>query len=456
MGSLAVVALVGRMVALFALLMLVPDLFALSEHDEAEDTFITATLVTFCAGVLMSMATRRFRRELQPRDGFVLVALKWLVLPAFGALPLFLAVPGISATNAYFEAMSAFTTTGATALVGLDQLPLSVSVWRCFMMWVGGLGIIVLAVAILPLLGVGGSQLYKAQAAGPLKDQKLTPRIADTARVIWLTYGLLSLACFLAYRAAGMTWTEAFMHMNTTVSPGGFSSYDASFGKWNSPEIEAVAIVFMLLSGVSLLLYYSMWRARSLLPLLRNAEALAFYAAIAGSVVLIAGYLVVFGTYASWAEALRHTAFQVVSVATTTGYANHDYAQWPLFAPLMMILLGCFVTCASSTGAAAVLGARAGDRLHRGGRVCQQHRPGPGRSGAGGQLRGPQRLPDLGVHLCDAARPAGAAGGAGLVHAAVLEEVMTPLKRPRRLPRQAAFSRRAHSLPRMREPGTRL
>jgi trk system potassium uptake protein TrkH len=350
MGTLAVIGMVGRMVALFALLMLVPLAFALAEHDPAEWAFVVATAATALAGLAMSAATRRFRRELQPRDGFVLVGLTWLVLPVFGALPLALAVPDLSLTDAYFEAMSAFTATGATAIAGLEALPLSVNVWRCFMMWVGGLGIIVLAVAILPLLGVGGTQLFKAETAGPMKDQKLTPRIADTARVIWGTYALLSTGCFLAYRAAGMSWVDAFMHMNTTVSLGGFSSHDASFGHWDSPAIEAVAMVFMMLSGVNLMLYFAVWRARSPLPLARNAEALGFYAVVAGSIVLIAGYLVVFGTYASWGEALRHTAFQVISVATTTGYANHDYAQWPLFAPLLMILLGCFATCAGSTG----------------------------------------------------------------------------------------------------------
>jgi len=350
MGTLAVVALVGRMVALFSLLMLVPMLFSLVEHDPAEDAFLVSTALTFGAGALMSMATRRFRRELQPRDGFVLVGLTWLVLPFFGALPLFLAVPGLTATNAYFEAMSALTATGATVLQGLDTLPLSINVWRCFMMWVGGLGIIVLAVAILPLLGVGGSQLYKAEMAGPMKDQKLTPRIADTARAIWGTYAALSLACLFAYRAAGMDWADAFMHMNTTVSLGGFSSYDASFGHWNSPAIEAVAVVFMLLSGVPLLLYFAALRSRSPMPFLRNAEVRTFYGVLLGAIALITAYLVAHDAYPTWQEALRHTAFHVVSVATTTGYAAADYAQWPLFAPMLMILLGCFATCAGSTG----------------------------------------------------------------------------------------------------------
>ena len=350
MGALAVLALVGRMVVLFALLLLVPLAFAVGRHDAAEQAFITATVVTAVAGLLMSAATRRFRRELQPRDGFVLVGMTWLVLPAFGALPLVLAVPGLSITNAYFEAMSAFTATGATALSGLDGLPLSVNVWRCFMQWVGGLGIIVLAVAILPLLGVGGSQLFKAEFSGPLKDQKLTPRIADTARVLWGTYFGLSLACFLAYRAGGMSWTDAFLHMCSTVSLGGFSNYDASFGHFQSPLLEMIAVVFMMLAGISLLSYFAVWRARSAAPLLRNPEVVAFYAVIGGAIVLIAGYLLWHDAYAEPWQAVRHTVFHVVSVATTTGYASTDYATWPLFAPLLMILLGCFATCAGSTG----------------------------------------------------------------------------------------------------------
>jgi trk system potassium uptake protein TrkH len=350
MGSLAVLALVGRMVVLFALLLLVPLAFAVGHHDDAERAFVIATVVTAVAGLLMSAATRRFRRELQPRGGFVLVGMTWLVLPAFGALPLVLAVPGLSITNAYFEAMSAFTATGATALAGLDKLPLSVNVWRCFMQWVGGLGIIVLAVAILPLLGVGGSQLFKAEFSGPLKDQKLTPRIADTARVLWGTYFGLSAACFVAYRLGGMSWTDAFLHMCSTVSLGGFSNYDASFGQFQSPLLEMIAVVFMMLSGISLLMYFTLWRARSVRPLLRNPEVVAFYMVILGAIVLIAGYLLWHDTYAEPWQAVRHTVFHVVSVATTTGYASADYAQWPLFAPLLMILLGCFATCAGSTG----------------------------------------------------------------------------------------------------------
>lgn len=349
MGALAVTALVGRMVLLFALLLLVPVGFAIVGDGQAARPFIVAFAVTAVCGALASLLTRRFRRELQPRDGFVLVGMTWLVLPAFGALPLVLAVPGLTVTDAWFEAVSAFTATGATALSGLDGLPIAVNVWRCFMQWVGGLGIIVLAVAILPLLGVGGSQLFKAEFSGPLKDQKLTPRIADTARVLWGSYVGLSVACMLAYRAAGMGWLDAFLHMCSTVSLGGFSRYDASFGQFDSPLIEWVAIVFMLLAGVNLLMYFMAWRARSFKPLLNSPEVRAFYGVLAAVTLLIAGYLLWHGLYGG-VEALRHAAFHVVSVATTTGYASVDYAQWPMFAALLILLLGCFATCAGSTG----------------------------------------------------------------------------------------------------------
>jgi len=350
MGILSVVALIGRLVALFALLMLVPLAFAWIDHDRGERAFVVSTLITAGVGVVMSLASWRFRRELQPRDGFVLVGLTWLLLPAFGALPLLLAVPGLSMTDAYFEAMSGFTTTGATVLVDLDRLPLSVNVWRCLLVLVGGMGIIVLVVAILPMLGVGGSQLIKAETAGPMKDQKLTPRIADTARGLWTVYFGIALLCFLGYRWAGMSWSDAFMHMCSTMGLGGFSSHDQGYGFWDSPRIEAVAVIFMFLAGVNFALYFVALRRRSLSTLWRDAEAQAYTATMVGGVVLAAVYLYTHGTYVTFAECLRHAMFHVVSIATTTGFASLDYAQWPVFVPALMLLMGCFVTCAGSTG----------------------------------------------------------------------------------------------------------
>ena len=350
MSFLPVVALVGRITLMFALMMAVPLGFSLYFDDGAQTAFAAGLGVALSAGIGMSVAMRRFRRELQPKDGFVLVTMTWLLLPAFAAFPLLLAMPGLSVTDAYFESMSGFTATGATVLSGLDALPISVNVWRCFLQYVGGLGIIVLVVAILPMLGVGGSQLFKAEITGPMKDAKLTPRIADTARGLWVVYFVLSVLCMLAYRAAGMSWPDAFMHMCTTMGLGGLSSHDASFGYWNSPLIEAVAVVFMLLAGVNFALYFVAWRQRSLARLWHDVEVRSFYAVLAGSSLVVAAYLLVQGTYSDPLEALRHSVFHVVSVATTTGYSSVDYAQWPLFAPLLLLLLGCFATCAGSTG----------------------------------------------------------------------------------------------------------
>ena len=251
---LAAAALVGRMVMLFALLMAVPLAFAVARHDAAETAFWTAGGVTLGVGLGLSLATRRFKRELKPHDGFLLVGLTWITLPLFAALPLLLALPGLSFTDAYFEAVSGFTATGATVLTGLDAMPLSVNVWRCFLMWIGGLGIVVLAVAILPLLGVGGTQLFKTEVAGPMKDAKLTPRIAQTARGLWGVYFGFSVACFFAFAWAGMSWEDAFMHMCSTMGLGGFSSHDASFGYWKSARIEAPSVVFILLAGINIAL----------------------------------------------------------------------------------------------------------------------------------------------------------------------------------------------------------
>jgi trk system potassium uptake protein TrkH len=346
-----VLAVVARVWVGFSLAFLAPLAWAAALDDEALVRVWAASFAgTLGLGLLLAFAVRRYRRELKPRDGFLLVTLVWVTLPAFAAGPLLVTVPGIDAARAYFEAMSALTATGATALSGLDSLPVSVNVWRCFLQFIGGLGIILLVVAVLPLLGLGGLQLYRAEAPGPMKDAKLTPRIAETARGLWTVYFVLSLACLLAYRWAGMTWADAFMHMCTTMGLGGFSSHDASFGHWNSPAIDLVAIVFMALAGVSFLRYFVCWRQGSLRPLARDQEVRAYVLVLALSVLVVTLLLLDHGVYDSVGQALRMAAFQVVSLATTTGYASTDYALWPAFAPVWMIFLGCFVSCAGSTG----------------------------------------------------------------------------------------------------------
>ncbi len=346
---LPLLPILGVVIALFSLAMLVPLAFAIVGHDAALVAYDGSIAITAGFGVVLWWATRRHKRELQPRDGFLLVTLIWTVLPVFATLPLLFALPNLSVSDAYFEAMSGLTASGGTALVGLDTLPLSINVWRCLLQFIGGLGVVVVAVAILPLLGVGASQLYKAETPGPMKDSKLTPRIAETARGLWVVYVGLSAACFLAYRAAGMGWADAFMHMCSTMGLGGFSSHDASIGYFDSPVIETVSIVFMLIAGVNFARYFVVWRSRSLMPLLRCVETRAYVLMLVASIALITVYLIYHGTYASSLSALRHTAFHVVSLATTTGYSSTDYAQWPLFAPMLMILLGCFAGCAGST-----------------------------------------------------------------------------------------------------------
>ena len=347
---LAVLHVLSVVIMIFALCLIFPFAWSLILGDAAKTAYDEAIVITGVAGVLLWALTRKKRVELQARDGFLLVSLVWTVVPAFATLPLLFYFPHLSFTDAYFETVSGLTTTGATVLTGLDTLPPSINIWRTFLIWIGGMGVIVLAVAILPLLGVGGAQLFKAEMAGPMKDAKLTPRIAETARGLWTVYFVFCVACFGAYRWAGMSWADAFMHMCTTMGLAGFSSHDASFGYWDSPLIEAVAVVFMMLAGISFALYFVAWRQRSLRVLWDNVEARAFYLAILATVALISGYMWWHGTYASFGESLRHTVFHVVSLATTTGYASQDYASWPLFAPLLMILLGCFATCAGSTG----------------------------------------------------------------------------------------------------------
>jgi trk system potassium uptake protein TrkH len=307
-------------------------------------------VLTLGVGVLLGWVLRHHTRELQPRDGFLLVTLVWVVLPACAAVPLLFTIPRIQWADAYFEAMSALTATGATALIGIDGLPVSVNVWRCFLQFIGGLGIILLVVAVLPLLGLGGMQLYRAETPGPLKDDKLTPRIAETARGLWTVYFALSGACLLAYWIAGMSWADAFMHMCTTMGLGGFSSHDASFAHWDSPLLEAVAIVFMTLSGISFLRYFAVWRTRSMWLLARDAEVQSYLLVMLVAAFALSGVLTFHESYPDYASALRAAAFHVVSLATTTGYASTDYAAWPAFGPVLLIFLGCFVSCAGSTG----------------------------------------------------------------------------------------------------------
>ena len=310
-----------------------------------------AATVAFGAGLWWKL--RLFRRELQPRHGVMLVSLVWLMLPLFAALPLMLgghyAGRPMSFTHAYFEAVSGLTTTGATVMTGLDTLPVSINVWRTFLQWLGGMGILILAVAVLPLLGVGGSQLFRAEAAGPVKDAKLTPRMTGTAKGLWGVYALFSVACALAYWAGGMAPLDALMHMFTTVSLGGLSSHDASFGHFQSPLLEAIAVVFMLVASCNFALYFVALRKGDWHGFWRDPELRATLGTLIGGGLVVSLLLWVKGVYEPL-QALRHGMFNVISIATTTGYATADYLGWPVFAPVLMLLLSGVATSAGSTG----------------------------------------------------------------------------------------------------------
>jgi trk system potassium uptake protein TrkH len=347
---LPVTNVLGRLMAFFSLAYGIPIAASLIYADGLVEDYVYAMALTAASGFAMYGLTRRHYRELKPRDGFVLVVATWTQMTAIATIPLLIVYPDMSFTDAFFETMSALTTTGATVMTGLDDAPPSINLWRHALQWLGGMGIIVLAVAVLPLLGVGGRELYKAEVPGPMKDAHLTARIADTAKALWLIYFALTVACALALRVAGMSWLDAVSHAFSALSLGGFSTRDASVGAFDDPVIEAVLIVFMVAAALNFASHFAALHARSLRPLWRDAEARAVLGVLVMSILAVSWYLLVQGTYADYPTALRHVAFNLVSVATDCGYASQDFASWPVFAPLWMIFLSCVTVSSGSTG----------------------------------------------------------------------------------------------------------
>lgn len=346
-----VLNVLGVVLVIFGASMSAPWALSLALADGAQAHYHAGIVSTVAGGAAIYFFTRRgVRREIQPRDGFLLVTSVWTVLPAFGTIPLLAHFPDLSFTDAYFEAASGLTATGSTVMTGLDSAAPSINFWRTLMVWLGGMGIIVLAVAILPLLGIGGSQLFRAEMAGPLKEAKLTPRIEETAKGLWIVYVLLTAACATAYKFAGMTGLDAVMHAFTTVGLGGFSSHDRSFGFWDSPAIEAVAVVFMLLAAMNFTVHFMAYRNRTVRPYAWDPEVrrVVLWAAI--GTFMVSMHLWGSGTYPDYVTCLRYAVFHVVSVGTTTGFASADYAAWPPFAAALMLFLSCFMSSSGSTG----------------------------------------------------------------------------------------------------------
>ena len=348
-----VLRVLAMLLVFFALCMGVPLAAAGYSGDGLWPVWAQSMGWSLAVGAGLWWLMRRHRQELQPRHGVILVTLVWVCLPLSAALPLVLAYQAmgqaLSFTHAYFEAVSGLTTAGASVLSGLDGLPVSINIWRTFLQWLGGMGILVLAVAIMPLLGVGGSQLFRAEAAGPVKDTKLTPRITGTAKGLWGVYAVFSISCLGAYWLGGMPPIDALMHMFTTVSLGGLSSHDASFGYFQSPVLEAMATVFMVAASCNFALYFVAMRKGHLHGFWSDPEMRATVTVLLVSSIGVAVLLWIKGVYGP-ADALRYGVFNTVSVATTTGFATANYLMWPVFAPVLMLILSAFASSAGSTG----------------------------------------------------------------------------------------------------------
>ncbi|OMQ20667.1 MULTISPECIES: Trk system potassium transporter TrkH [Serratia] len=347
----AITRIVGLLVILFSGTMFIPGLVALIYRDGAGRAFSQTFFVAVTIGLMLWWPNRKQKNELKPREGFLIVVLFWTVLGSVGALPfLFAERPNLTLTDAFFESFSGLTTTGATTLVGLDSLPKAILFYRQMLQWMGGMGIIVLAVAILPILGVGGMQLYRAEMPGPLKDNKMRPRIAETAKTLWLIYVLLTIACALALWGAGMSAFDAIGHSFATIAIGGFSTHDASIGYYASPTINTIVAVFLLISGCNFGLHFAVLSGRSLKVYWRDPEFRMFIAVQFTLVAVCTLILWWHGIYKSGMETINQAFFQVVSMATTAGFTTDSFSKWPLFLPMLLLCSAFIGGCAGSTG----------------------------------------------------------------------------------------------------------
>jgi len=340
----------GLLLTVFSFTMLPPVLIALIYRDGDVWPFLMAFAVLLGIGLVIFLPVIRVRHELRLRDGFLVVALFWVALGLAGALPFALARPGLSVTNAVFESISGLTTTGATVILGLDELPKSILFYRQQLQWLGGMGIIVLAVAVLPMLGVGGMQLYRAETPGPIKDTKLTPRITETAKALWYIYLWLTIACALAYWGAGMSLFDAVGHSFATVAIGGFSTHDLSIGYFDSAAIELIAVIFMILGGVNFALHFVAVRRRDVIVYWRDSEFRFYLFLILAVTTVVTVTLYYTDTYIDWGSAFTKGLFQVVSIGTTTGFTTAEFYFWPPFLEILLLFTSFIGACAGSTG----------------------------------------------------------------------------------------------------------
>ena len=345
-----ILRILGILLLLFSLTMLPPIGVSLLYKDNNALPFILSFITTLAVGLVMWLPTHSRSKELRYREGFLVVVLFWTVLASFGAIPLLLSQKiTLTLTEAFFESMSGLTTTGATIIINLDSLPQSLLYYRQQLQWLGGMGIIVLAVAIMPMLGIGGMQMYRAEAPGPIKDSKLTPRITQTAKALWFTYVVLTTICALSYWLAGMSFFDALCHSFSTIAIGGFSTHDSSIGHFNSAAVETVAVVFMLIASANFSLHFWGFRYGKISVYWSDAEYRFFLKIMCIFGLIICITLITYQSYHNIPTAIRQGIFHLVSIATTTGFTVSGYAWWPSILPLLLIGLSFMGGCAGST-----------------------------------------------------------------------------------------------------------
>jgi len=350
MNFQTVLKILGVLLIMFSVTHLTPLLVSFIYSDQNSLPFIISFSVTLFTGLMLWLPVRNVHRDLRYRDGFLVVVLFWSVLATFGALPFILSTYNpLSITDAFFESMSGLTTTGGTILTNLDSLPHSTLFYRQQLQWLGGMGIVVLAVAIMPMLGIGGMQLYRAETPGPMKDSKLTPRITESAKALWYIYFGLTSICTLAYFFAGMSLFDAICHAFSTVAIGGFSTHDLSLGHFNSGAIEVIAMIFMIIASANFSLHFLAWRRRSITPYLSDSEYRFFLLIISAAALVLLGALIAQNVYGDHLTTIRQGLFHLISVVTTTGYTSGGFSWWPGALPVMLILLSFMGGCAGST-----------------------------------------------------------------------------------------------------------
>lgn len=338
----------GLFAILFSLTLTVPMLIGLLYGERDLTPFIYPMLGSLGLGLLLRLAGMGRHAELGVRDGFLIVALFWVAVSVLGAWPFVLGA-NLAPAAALFESASGFTTTGATMITDLDLLPHSLLFYRQQIQWLGGMGVVVLGLAVIPMLGIGGMQLYRAETPGPMKDEKLTPRLIHTARSLWFLYLALTVGCALGYWAAGMDLFDAIAHSLATVSTGGYSTRDESLAYYHSAAVEAVAIVFMLLAAINFGVHFMVWQRIDPRLYLRDPEVRAFLLFVVGVITLATLMLWAEGYANGLSGALRDSTFEVVSLVTSTGFGTADYSKWPSFLPLLLISLSFVGGCGGST-----------------------------------------------------------------------------------------------------------